>query len=319
MREDFKSKLMILTEEEMMLLKFQENNTINAINPNEVIKGNDLYIDNDIKIRKLSRFTYFNEHYHEYIELSYGVNGVVKHIINDEKVYLKEDNFILISSKAKHRTEETDIGDMAVNFTISSNYILKLINNISDDDIRKKLKYYCFNNSDFILITRPNEDMVILFESLIYYLTHKKYSYVDIKQFIDFVISNFLVSSYRSSVINHITDEHDIQHKLITYIKSNFTIANLNDFSTICGYSYYECSKLVKKIMNKNFKDVVRVYRLEIAAKLLNDSNYSITHISRYVGYENTSYFYKIFINEFGVTPKEFRENKNKSSNNVEM
>ncbi len=74
MKKDFMDKLLVLTEEEMVLLKFQEHNTINAINPGEVIKGNDLYTDNDIKIRKLSRFTYFSEHRHDYIEMSYGIN-----------------------------------------------------------------------------------------------------------------------------------------------------------------------------------------------------------------------------------------------------
>ncbi|MFV0425075.1 MAG: AraC family transcriptional regulator [Bacilli bacterium] len=309
MRTEFKEKLMILTEEEMVLLKFQRDSTINAINPDEVIKGNDLYIDNDIKIRKLSRFTYFCEHEHEYVELIYGINGTVKHFVNNQQLNLREDNFIILNSSALHCTKQTDINDMAINFNLHIDYVNRLIEELNDDNIKEFIRNICFGDRDYLFIENPSDDFKVLIESLVYYLVNNKFNIVEIKSFIDFSIKNFFVSSYRNSTIKHITDEHDIQHKLITYIKSNFTVANLEEFSEICGYSYSECSKLVKKIMNKNFKDVVRLYRLEIAAKLLRDSDYSITKISRYIGYENINYFYKIFTEEYGCAPSKYRNN----------
>lgn len=309
MRNELKEKLMILTEEEMVLLKFQHNNTINAINPDEVMKGNDLYIDNDIKIRKLSRFTYFSEHEHNYIEFTYGVSGSIKHFIENKQLILREDNFMIFNSKIKHKTNQTDINDMAINFNLSIDYVKRLIDELKDDTIKEFINNVCFGDKEYVFIENVNDDFKILMESLVYYIVNNKFSIVEIKDFIDFSIKNFFVSTYRNSTIKHLTDEHDIQHKLISYVKSNFTVASLEEFSEICGYSYSECSKLIKKIMNKNFMDVVRLYRLETAAKLLKDSDYSVTKISRYIGYENVNYFYKIFAKEYGCSPTDYRKN----------
>lgn len=308
MKKDFMDKLLVLTEEEMVLLKFQEHNTINAINPGEVIKGNDLYIDNDIKIRKLSRFTYFSEHRHDYIEMSYGINGTVNHFLNSKQINLRADNFVIFSNNTTHSTKQTEINDMAINFNLTNEYVKRLISELNNEDIKVYINDICFVKEDFLFIKNPSQDFKMLMDTLIYYLVNNKYDIVEIKSFIDFTIKNFFVSSYRNSTIMHITDEHDIQHKLIAYVKNNFAVANLEEFAEICGYSYSECSKLVKKIMNKNFKDVVRLYRLEIAAKLLKDSSYSITKVSRYIGYENINYFYKVFTEEYGCSPSKYRE-----------
>lgn len=310
MNIDLKEKLMHLAENEIVLLKLQKENTINAINPNEVIKGNDLYVDENIKIRKLSRFTYFNEHVHDrYIEFSYGVAGSVKHFINDKQVTLNEDNLLIFGVNSLHRTEQTNIEDMSINFNISIDYIKRLIFELNDEIIIDYYNIKLFENNNYIYIENVTEDFKVLMHSLIYYLVNNKYKIVEIKTFIDFAIKNFLVSSYRNDVIKEITDEHDIQHRLITYLNSNFSRASLVEFSEISGYSYTECSKLVKKIMNMNFKDVVKLHRLEVACTLLLNSSYSINKISRYIGYENINYFYKIFAQQYGCTPKEYRNN----------
>ncbi|WP_242871169.1 helix-turn-helix domain-containing protein [Pseudobutyrivibrio sp. YE44] len=45
-----------------------------------------------------------------------------------------------------------------------------------------------------------------------------------------------------------------------------------------------------------------------MAAYLLTNTELPVTDISADVGYNNFSYFYKIFKKEFGMTPKEYRK-----------
>jgi transcriptional regulator GlxA family with amidase domain len=46
---------------------------------------------------------------------------------------------------------------------------------------------------------------------------------------------------------------------------------------------------------------------MKTAAFLLENTSLSIMDISFTVGYENTSYFHKIFREKFGMSPREYR------------
>ena len=49
------------------------------------------------------------------------------------------------------------------------------------------------------------------------------------------------------------------------------------------------------------------LYRMETAARLLRRSDLNIQQIIAQVGYENTSYFYRLFHERYGLSPREYR------------
>jgi len=51
----------------------------------------------------------------------------------------------------------------------------------------------------------------------------------------------------------------------------------------------------------------LQVKRLNQASVLLLNTRLSVTDISIAVGYDNTSYFHRIFRNYYGMSPKEYR------------
>ena len=51
-------------------------------------------------------------------------------------------------------------------------------------------------------------------------------------------------------------------------------------------------------------------YRMEKAKELLEESNWKIVDIGKACGYTNQPYFNKLFKNYYGVTPKQYREQK---------
>jgi AraC-like DNA-binding protein len=48
--------------------------------------------------------------------------------------------------------------------------------------------------------------------------------------------------------------------------------------------------------------------RLERAALLLKTTDCTVAEIARKIGYENVSYFYKIFTGKYGIKPREMRK-----------
>ena len=66
-------------------------------------------------------------------------------------------------------------------------------------------------------------------------------------------------------------------------------------------------SRLLKKHTGKNFKELLKEQKLKSAAALLEESNMSDEDIMTNVGYENSSFFYRIFREKYGCSPKEYR------------
>ncbi len=67
-------------------------------------------------------------------------------------------------------------------------------------------------------------------------------------------------------------------------------------------------SRLFKKEMGINFQDYLTDVRIEKAVELLRDESLSVRALSRAVGYNNHTYFCKIFKRETGKTVGEYRE-----------
>jgi len=65
-----------------------------------------------------------------------------------------------------------------------------------------------------------------------------------------------------------------------------------------------------KQKTNQNFSDYVMEVRMKNAARLLNDVRYRIYEISDMVGYSNSFNFTRTFKNYFGLTPSEYRKNR---------
>lgn len=63
-----------------------------------------------------------------------------------------------------------------------------------------------------------------------------------------------------------------------------------------------------KRIFGISPETLIKNYRMEKAARLLQDESLSIADVIADVGIQSRSYFYKEFANRFGTTPKEYRE-----------
>ena len=72
-------------------------------------------------------------------------------------------------------------------------------------------------------------------------------------------------------------------------------------------------SRMLKKRTGKNFKELLQLRKLQQAAYLLQNSTLSIDKIIEHIGYENSSYFYRMFHEKYGCSPSEYRESGGQS------
>ena len=67
-------------------------------------------------------------------------------------------------------------------------------------------------------------------------------------------------------------------------------------------------SFIFKKETGSNLVKYLTDYRMKKARELLESSNMKIIDVGKACGYQNQSYFNKLFKNYYGITPKQFRE-----------
>ena len=95
---------------------------------------------------------------------------------------------------------------------------------------------------------------------------------------------------------------------ILKYIENHYmdkiTIA---DMAAEVGLSQSHFMKYFKNTMGTSFIDYLNEYRLTMASRLLVSSESSILNIASEAGFENLSYFNRIFKKRYEMTPREYR------------
>jgi YesN/AraC family two-component response regulator len=81
------------------------------------------------------------------------------------------------------------------------------------------------------------------------------------------------------------------------------------------GLSESRISRLLKSAYNGSFKQVVNSIRLNEARRLLLETDLKIYDIAFKTGYNNNTYFCKLFKKQFGSSPRELRELRTPQTN----
>lgn len=99
--------------------------------------------------------------------------------------------------------------------------------------------------------------------------------------------------------------------KVLSYIRKNFASPlTLSSMAETAGMSEkYFCS-FFKKATNKTPIEYLNLYRVECSAKLLLNTDISVTETAFSCGFNDLSYFIKTFKQHIGMTPKEYRKTR---------
>ena len=109
------------------------------------------------------------------------------------------------------------------------------------------------------------------------------------------------------------TDTNPIIKKVCDYVEQNLAQdISLEMAADFAGVSSFYLSKLFKEEKGETFINFISDRRLEKSCQLLTETDLSIKEITADVGYNDQNYYSRIFKTKYGLSPKEYRKEKQK-------
>lgn len=318
MRDDIKENLFSLTDEEQNILDGGKlvNKSLYTDDIEFIVDINKMLLPHQlISIRKHTRFIEFPKHKHNYIEFSYVYNGSLTQIIDNNKITLNQGELIFLNQSIVHEIEETSESDIIINFIINPEffkYIFSLDdgNNVIFNFLVKTI--YCnYNDGEYLYFKVSDQKSIQeIMEKIITEMYNPSVMSTAItKLLVGLLVIELMRNPKDIEIYAENNFEKMLNIQVLKYIDDSYINASLYEISEILKQPHYKISKLIKKETGYTFKKLVQEKRLNKVAELLKNSNLSIIDIMHQVGYENTTYFYNIFKEKFGVTPKVYKSN----------
>ena len=315
--EQLLTQLKKISEEEKRILS-GEKSVQKSIYTNE----KDFVIDSHkmlargklIDVRPHTRFVHFPAHRHNYIEIIYMCSGSTTHIINGTTtVRLLEGELLLFGQNTTQEILPAGADDIAVNFIVLPEFFDRVVammeeENVLRDFLIHSLKqefgtsdYFHFQAADIL----PVQNLV---ENLIWSLTNSQPNRWGINQTTMGLLFLHLMNHTDQINKNDPSQyEQNLTLTVLKYIEDHYRTASLEEISASLKIPSYYVSRTVKKHANHTFKQLLQTKRLNQSAFLLLTTTLPIEDIITLVGYDNTSYFHKIFRERFSLTPRAYR------------
>jgi len=248
-------------------------------------------------------------HFHQYIELIYVLEGTLSAFTESKRFDLEKDSLLVIYPNELHAFKAYGenryiavkfLSDILRTPEQSANELEYLLNLNSDNNKRTRI---IPGNPD---IRRRLEESMIMYDN-------------------DTYTSELYIRSNILCVCAHILDFWNVRSELtpvksfaessnITTIKSLMskipenTAIRTHEAAEMCKMSDGHFSRVFKTLTGYTFTQYVRFVRLNIAERLLKNSNMSITEIAHSLNYATSSHFIEDFRKEKGISPKQYRK-----------
>ena len=130
-------------------------------------------------------------------------------------------------------------------------------------------------------------------------------SYSDLQKHVAALLRHLIQTEKQSND----TDDSLNLRILLAYLTDHLFDATLKSVADHFHFSESAFSKQVKKISGEKFSDLLRRMKLKKATEFLEQTDMSIESIAQYINYSNRYSFERAFLKEYGVLPKEYKEN----------
>ncbi len=321
MRQELLKELSVITDEEQRILDGQNN-----IEQKLYTEKKELIVDCDkllqkgklIQVRPHTRFIHFPKHRHNYVEVIHMCQGRTTHYIDGNKVVLEQGDLLFLNQYAWQEILPAEEQDIAVNFIVLPEFfnmafsmmgaeenLLKefLVGTLCGKEGDERASYLYFHVADIPTIQNLVENMVW---TVFYDMGNER----SCNQITMGLLLLQLLNYMDKMETGGRRYDNELTGNVLNYIEEHYKNGSLSELAEMMKYDVYWLSREIKKRTGKTYKELLQEKRMNQAVYLLSNSKLSVSDIIESVGYDNSSYFYRIFKEKYGMSPKEYRGRK---------
>ncbi|MFQ9767638.1 MAG: AraC family transcriptional regulator [Thomasclavelia ramosa] len=315
-REDIMERLVCFSDEEINNLNgfvgidksifiSEQSNVVDA---DKLLKANQQFA-----VRKHARFCEYPKHRHNYLEFMYVYGGEMVTIIDDQEIVIKQGELLLLNQNIEHAIKYTNENDIIFNFIIKPEF-LEFLSGMAEE--QNEVFSFIFdalysydNKGEYLIFKVSNNEIVrnhieVIITNI--YQQQLNHSFT-LKLLVGLLLTELmnnphLIETYESNNYNKL-----VVISILKYITLNYQEGSLSVLAKQIHQPDYKICKLIKEHTGSTFKQLIQEERLKAAANLLKTTSLPIVEIMQEVGYENITYFYKIFKEKFKITPSIYR------------
>ena len=310
-------KLVCFSEEEINNLNGQNdidrsifiNQKSNTIDYHHLLEDNQLF-----SVRKHTRFCQYPAHKHNYIELMYVYGGSMTHTIESKNITIHQGELLLLNQNIEHAIDYCDENDIIFNFIIRPEFLSFLSTMLDDDNDVSRFIFdtlYSYDNDGEYLVfkVQDNDKVKEYIESIIIHLYEPRlHNDLELKLLVGLLLTELMnhpecIETYQSN-----SYEKLLSSTILKYIATSYQEGSLSTLSKQLHQPDYKICKIIKRQTGQTFKQLIQEERLKATCQLLKTTQMAVTDIMVEVGYENVTYFYKIFKDKYHMTPHDYRQ-----------
>lgn len=280
-----------------------------VIEHEKLLKNNGL-----ITARKHARFIYFPPHKHNYVEFFYVLSGSVTHRVEGKTLVVKSGELLFMNQHTEHEILPCGEDDIAINLIIMPAFFEQVREMVGPENILAEFMVNVLQQEESVaqyLYFPVADDFCIqnLAENIVYAILRKQHNE---ERVLGISMGLLFLHLLNAAEQVQISEENTNANMLILavkkYISDEYRAGTLSELARRTGYSAPALSRLIKKHTGATFKELQTKQRMEQVINLLRDTDLPINEIALSVGYENKSFFYKRFQQEYHMNPGEARQ-----------
>ncbi len=301
-----------ITDEEQALLTAGEIDRDLYMNQDDIIRSEKLMAAGRwIEMRPHTRFARFPAHRHDFVELVYMCAGQTTHIVDGREITLKEGELLLMAQHTIQEILPAAEQDIAVNFILLPPFFEQVLPLIGEKDapLRRflmdclcgevgKISHFHFKVADVLPIQN-------LMENLLYSFVQPTPSRRQVQQSTMELL--FLHLLGQTEYLAPAEGQQALLLEVYRYIETHYKDSSLITLADKLHFAPAFLSRQIKKLSGRTYTELLQDKRLSRAAFLLRNTPRRVEDIARSVGYDNISYFHRLFQKHFGMSPRKYR------------
>lgn len=273
----------------------------------------------NILVCKHSRYSPVSMHTHSFIEISYMLSGSCKEVIQfpsdvTEQLTLQQGDFFIIPPKLQHSVEifnNSIMINILIRTSIMKNTLTRLI--AENQALFQFFLYTLYENEDpnYLLFQTAGDEAIV--ETVLHMvgetLESDSYSQQSLLFLTGTLFTN-LQRKYSNCIQFSQSTSVGISYvpQALNYIQQNYQTVTVEELAKHFAVSTSWISRVFRKYAKMTLVDTIRQVRVQKAGELLRSTKLSVQEIAELVGYQDVTYFIRMFKKHEQVTPLQYRK-----------